>query len=132
MTNGEKKAASWCVYIVCCSDGTLYTGITTDIERRMEEHNSEKGGARYTRSRRPVQLVYRETAKSRSGAARREYHRKLWPLIGSPAYPHTTEELEDFIERIFASGIRSSGSALPGLKLKPGEWKPGIQSLIIS
>jgi putative endonuclease len=56
-----------------CADGTLYTGITTDIARRIAEHNGESGlGARYTRSRRPVQLVYVEAAANRAGAARRE------------------------------------------------------------
>ena len=72
----KKKEVSWFVYIVSCSDGTLYTGITTDIERRMAEHNSEKAGARYTRSRRPVRLVYREAAENRSEASRREYQIK--------------------------------------------------------
>jgi len=56
-----------------CADGTLYTGITTDIARRVAEHNGEGGlGARYTRSRRPVQLVYAEAATDRAEAARRE------------------------------------------------------------
>jgi putative endonuclease len=56
-----------------CADGTLYTGITTDVARRIAEHNGESGlGARYTRSRRPVQLVYVEAAANRAGAARRE------------------------------------------------------------
>lgn len=56
-----------------CADGTLYTGITTDIARRVAEHNSEGGlGARYTRSRRPVQLAYVEAAADRAEAARRE------------------------------------------------------------
>lgn len=56
-----------------CADGTLYTGITTDIARRVAEHNGEGGlGARYTRSRRPVQLVYVEAATDRAEATRRE------------------------------------------------------------
>jgi putative endonuclease len=64
---------AWCVYMLRCADGTLYTGITTDIARRIAEHNGESGlGARYTRSRRPVQLVYVEAAANRAGAARRE------------------------------------------------------------
>src|SRR3569623_320442 len=66
-------AAAWCVYMLRCADGTLYTGITTDIARRVAEHNGEGGlGARYTRSRRPVQLVYVEAAAARAEAARRE------------------------------------------------------------
>lgn len=72
--------APWYVYIVCCNDGTLYTGITTDLERRIASHNSGKGGAKYTRSRRPVSLVYAEPAASRSEAAKREYDIKQLPL----------------------------------------------------
>jgi putative endonuclease len=56
-----------------CADGSLYTGITTDVSRRIAEHNGAGGlGARYTRSRRPVELVYAEGAANRAEAARRE------------------------------------------------------------
>lgn len=69
---------NWYVYIVQCSDGSLYTGITKDVKRRMEEHNSNNRlGARFTRARRPVSLVYEEVLNSRSQAARREYEIKL-------------------------------------------------------
>jgi len=65
--------AAWFVYMLRCADDTLYTGITTDIPRRLAEHNGEGGlGARYTRSRRPVTLVYSEPADNRAAAARRE------------------------------------------------------------
>ncbi|OJZ15607.1 MAG: endonuclease [Thiobacillus sp. 63-78] len=65
--------AAWWVYMLRCADGSLYTGITTDVARRVVEHNGGSGtGARYTRSRRPVQLVYVEAAASRAEAARRE------------------------------------------------------------
>jgi putative endonuclease len=65
--------ASWWVYLLRCGDDTLYTGITTDVERRLAEHNGAgAAGARYTRSRRPVQLVYVEPASGRAEAARRE------------------------------------------------------------
>jgi putative endonuclease len=67
---------SWYIYIVRCNDNTLYTGITTNLERRLLEHNSGQKGARYTRSRRPVALVYCEQAASRSVATRRESHIK--------------------------------------------------------
>jgi len=63
---------TWHVYMVCCRDNSYYTGITTDLKRRIDEHNSQKKGARYTRSRRPVELVYFEKAASRSIATRRE------------------------------------------------------------
>lgn len=59
------------IYIVRCADGTLYTGWTTDVERRVAQHNAGRG-ARYTRMRRPVALVYREEAPDRSTAMRRE------------------------------------------------------------
>jgi putative endonuclease len=61
------------LYILRCSDDTLYTGITTDIQRRLEEHNSSAKGAKYTRSRRPVALVYTEEFEDRSSASKREY-----------------------------------------------------------
>ena len=72
--------SEWHVYIVSCRDGTLYTGITTDLLRRLAEHNSEKGGARYTRPRRPVNLVFSEPVDSRSSAARREWQIKQMTL----------------------------------------------------
>jgi len=61
------------VYMVECSDGTLYTGITTDLERRVDEHNNSVKGAKYTRARRPVILVYSETLENRSDASKREF-----------------------------------------------------------
>ena len=62
----------WYVYIVKCADGSLYTGITVDKERRVIEHNTSNKGAKYTRSRRPVHLVYSETHLNRSLAPKRE------------------------------------------------------------
>lgn len=76
----EVMLNQWCVYICRCNDGTLYTGITNDIERRISEHNADKCGAKYTRSRQPVELVYEEKVKSRSVAAKREYQIKRMPL----------------------------------------------------
>ncbi len=76
----------WTVYILRCSDETLYTGITRDVERRVEEHNgSGLLGARYTRARRPVRLVYSEAQKTRSDAARREYEIKRLNREGKEA-----------------------------------------------
>ncbi len=66
----------WFVYLVRCSDGTYYTGVTTDVERRVAEHNGKSGmhkGAKYTQSRRPVMLVYQEAVNNRSLAQQREY-----------------------------------------------------------
>lgn len=66
------------VYIVKCSDGTLYTGYTVDIERRVQEHNNGEG-AKYTRGRTPVKLLYKESFLSRSNAQKREYEIKKLP-----------------------------------------------------
>lgn len=68
-----RSAPSWYVYILECRDGSFYTGITTDPARRLAEHNRTARGARYTRARRPVRLVYQEPADSRAAAARREH-----------------------------------------------------------
>ena len=62
---------SWKLYILRCKDGSLYTGITTDVQKRLTAHNSGKG-AKYTRSRRPVELVYQEDCTDHSHALRRE------------------------------------------------------------
>lgn len=69
---------AWYVYMVRCADLTLYTGITTDPKRRINEHNGTKA-ARYTRSRQPVELVYLEQVKDRSSASRREIEIKRLP-----------------------------------------------------
>ncbi len=61
----------WVVYILKCSDGTLYTGITNDLEKRIAAHNAGSG-AKYTRGRVPVELIYQEDLASRSDALKRE------------------------------------------------------------
>ncbi len=63
---------SWYVYILTCADGTLYTGVTNDIEKRVLAHNEAKTGAKYTKARRPVVLSYTETQNSRGEALKRE------------------------------------------------------------
>lgn len=60
------------VYILRCSDDTLYTGIATDVERRVKEHNESPKGAKYTSGRRPVVLVHQEAFHTRSEALKRE------------------------------------------------------------
>jgi len=64
------------VYILRCADDTFYTGIATELERRIDEHNSSDKGAKYTRTRRPVVLVYSEVHSDRSSASKREYEIK--------------------------------------------------------
>lgn len=64
--------SDWFVYILRCADNTLYTGVTTDLERRLQEHNGDNSLTKYTRARQPVTLVYYEKADSRSTAGKRE------------------------------------------------------------
>jgi putative endonuclease len=82
---GGKRAAEkrtrrrvWTVYIVRCSDGSLYTGYTGDLEQRLAAHNSGRG-AKYTAGRRPVELVHQERFKDRFEAMKREYRIKRLP-----------------------------------------------------
>jgi putative endonuclease len=64
------------VYIVLCSDGSLYTGVTNDIKKRLKAHNMGKAGAKYTRGRRPVTLVYKKEFPDKSSALKEEYRIK--------------------------------------------------------
>ena len=67
------------LYILKCADKTLYTGITVDLDRRIEEHNDSKLGAKYTRARRPVKLVYSKKFRNRSSASKEESRIKSLP-----------------------------------------------------
>lgn len=72
MSNSSKESTnSWHVYILRCGDGTLYTGIAKDVDRRVTQHNAGKA-SRYTRSRLPVSLEYQEAQPSQSAALKRE------------------------------------------------------------
>jgi len=66
--------ALWQVYLLRCADQSLYAGVTTDLARRLQQHNGQlAGGARYTQARRPVALVWSESCDSRSDAQQREH-----------------------------------------------------------
>lgn len=80
--------SSWSVYILRCRDKSLYTGISTNIEKRIETHNQGKGAA-YTRSRLPVLLLWQETNLSESAARKREAEIKRW----------TKTQKEEFIKQ---------------------------------
>lgn len=96
VTDGQP---AWQVYIILGDDGRLYTGITTDIERRWREHTQGPKGARYFRGRRPEQLCYLESHPDRSSASRREYaikqlnRREKERLIASAPAPRTPGEV---------------------------------------
>ena len=82
----------WYLYVVRCSDGTLYTGISTDIDRRVREHNGSKRGAKYTKTRRPVKLVWSKEFNNRSEAQSAEYnfkklfHKQKWEIINEDSH----------------------------------------------
>ncbi len=78
----------WHTYIVKCADGTFYTGITTDVARRIDEHNTSPKSAKYTRGRRPVELVYFKKTKTKSAASKEEHRIKRL----------TRKEKTDFIQ----------------------------------
>jgi putative endonuclease len=67
---------SWHLYVLLCADGSYYTGTTTDIKRRLKEHNTSRRGAKYTKTRRPVEIIYTEKFPSRSSAQKAEYRFK--------------------------------------------------------
>ena len=75
----KSKESSWCVYILKCSDNTYYTGISNDIKRRIQQHETNKG-AKYTKGRGPFSLVYQDKCKDRSDASRKECVIKKLPL----------------------------------------------------
>lgn len=94
-----KQPSVWFLYIARCADGSLYTGITTDVPRRIEQHNAGTA-SRYTRSRRPVRIEYHEPHVSRSAASKRE----------SAVKAMTRRAKEAMIRMKGLSGMRQSGS----------------------
>ena len=78
--SGPQLEPQWCVYLLACADGTFYCGVTTDTERRLAQHNGLlPGGARYTRTRRPVRLLASMACESRSAAQSMEWRVKHTP-----------------------------------------------------
>ena len=76
----KSKKNSWCVYIIKCSDGTYYTGITNNIKRRIHEHETNKG-AKYTKGKAPFSLVYQDKCRDRKEASQKEYMIKKLTLV---------------------------------------------------
>ncbi len=73
----SQTSQNWTVYLLRCADNSLYCGITTNLEKRLRQHNGELvGGAKYTKVRQPCELVYTESTENRSQASQREYQIK--------------------------------------------------------
>ncbi len=85
---------SWVCYLLQCADGTLYCGITNDIDKRVAAHNAGEG-AKYTRGRTPVKLLYRESCADKSTALKRERQIKCMPRSAKLALCGLTEALEN-------------------------------------
>ena len=87
---------SWYVYLLQCSDGSFYTGVTTDLKRRLRQHNGEiVGGANYTRARRPVALAWYEACEDRSVAQQREYSVRRSPRLNKQRLAATAALITD-------------------------------------
>lgn len=93
---------AWFVYMLRCSDGSLYTGYTDDVQRRLAVHNSGKG-AKYTRSRLPVEVVYREELPDKSAAMRREAAIKKLTRQQKIRLIETAEKEAEYIDEIKGS-----------------------------
>ncbi|TQV78253.1 GIY-YIG nuclease family protein [Exilibacterium tricleocarpae] len=91
--SNPQRPHAWCVYIIRASDDRLYTGITTDLEKRWRAHDGGRGGAKFFRGRRPAHLCFVETGHDRSSASRREAtikrmtRRQKLQLIAASATP---------------------------------------------
>jgi putative endonuclease len=79
-----KFTINWICYLICCADGTLYCGITNDLEKRLAAHNAGEG-AKYTRGRTPVAVVYSESCADKSAALKRELQIKRMPRAAKEA-----------------------------------------------
>jgi putative endonuclease len=90
-------AVEYSVYIVRCADDSYYTGIATDVERRMAEHESSPRGAKYLRGRGPLCLVYSERVGDRSTASRLEYYVKRLDRSGKEALINGSGALSDLV-----------------------------------
>ncbi len=89
--------ADYSLYIVRCNGGTLYTGIATDVQKRLEEHRSGRRGAKYLRGRGPFELVFAEVAGDRARASRLEYHVKKLPRSEKLALIDGRRDLADLL-----------------------------------
>ena len=112
---GQQPLPPWNIYIVRCADGSLYTGVAIDVTRRIAEHNGNgTRGARYTRARRPVKLVYQEPAASRSQAGKREYAIKQFSRAAKLALIASMQSRKARVRRTQPRQTRSSRTEAEG------------------
>jgi putative endonuclease len=98
-------AAEYSVYIVRCGDGSYYTGIATDVERRIAEHESSPRGAKYLRGRGPLTVVFSKTVGNRSIASRLEFHVKQLDRVGKEALINGAADLPNLeVDQVSEAG----------------------------
>lgn len=95
--------AGWSVYVIRCADNSLYTGISTDVERRLRQHSDGQGGARYLRGRAPLELVFTQSVGDRSCASRVEHRLKRLSKEDKERLLRDPGALRDRI-RVFVAG----------------------------
>lgn len=95
--------SDWSIYLLRCGDGSLYTGIATDVARRINEHEQGKRGAKYLRGRGPFELVYRRAVGDRGVALKLEYQVKQLPRIEKEDLQRLPSRIEDLLTEIGAS-----------------------------
>ena len=100
---------NYSLYIVRCADGSLYTGIATDVERRIQEHESGTRGAKYLRGKGPLQLEFEQRVGDRSDASLFEYHVKKLDRSGKEDLISRQASLTDLVPDRSENGIQASG-----------------------
>lgn len=90
----------WSVYMLRCGDGSLYTGIATDVRRRLKEHEQGKRGARYLRGRGPLELIYERGVGDRSVAAKIEHRIKQLPKPAKENVRQLHSRVDEFLKTI--------------------------------
>ncbi len=93
----------WSIYLLRCGDGSFYTGIATDVSRRIGEHEQGKRGAKYLRGRGPLELVYQRSVGDRSVASRIEYRLKQLPKIEKENLQQLPARIDKLLNEIRAS-----------------------------
>ena len=92
--------SEWSIYLLRCGDGTFYTGIATDVSRRIGEHEQGKRGAKYLRGRGPLELVYQRVVGDRGAATRLEYHVKQLPRIEKENLQRLPSRIDELLNEL--------------------------------
>ncbi len=95
----DGTTTSWSLYLLRCADGAVYTGITTDVARRYDEHQSGTRGSKYLRGRRPLELLYQRCIGNRSQASRIEYRVRNLPRVRKENVAQVDAVIDGFLSQ---------------------------------